>query len=195
MDNNLRQALTLNDADEGTYITLVLEISLPQSFVTDQIFTLVEFNSQFNLYVSDIGKLYCQCNDEKRESKSTILLNEYVRLCITIRHHPDLQEVCSERCDTGRPIVDLKRTFPLLIKEFNTFEQTFGDIQWRDKLNSESFYLPNRIEERAKAILQWLINRSERNIVVISYNLMLKAIFQLHNQLINMKNGEIKMMV
>ncbi|CAF4480701.1 unnamed protein product, partial [Rotaria sp. Silwood2] len=137
------------------------------------------------------GKLYCQCNDEKRESKSTIPLNEYIRLCITIRHHPNLQEVFSELCDTERLIVDLKRTFPSLIKELGTFEQTFGDIQWRHKLNSESFYLPNRIEERAKAILQWLINQSERNIVVISYNLMLKAIFQLHNQLIDTKNGDI----
>ncbi|CAF3829664.1 unnamed protein product [Rotaria sp. Silwood1] len=150
MDNNLRQALTLNDADEGTYITLVLEISLPQSFVTDQIFTLVEFNSQFNLYVSDIGKLYCQCNDEKCESKSTIPLNEYIRLCTIIRHHPDLREVCSERCDTGRPIVDLKRTFPLLIKELDTFEQTFGDIQWRDKLNSENLYLPKKFKNERK---------------------------------------------
>jgi hypothetical protein len=72
--------------------------------------------------------------------------------------HSGLQEVCSELCDTGRPIVDLQRTFPLLIKELNTFEQTFGDIQWRDKLNSESFY-------------------------------SLKALFQLHNQLIDIKNG------
>ncbi|CAF1358763.1 unnamed protein product [Rotaria sordida] len=58
----------------------------------------------------------------------------------------------------------------------------------------QSFYLPNRNEERAKAILQWLNNQTERNIVVISYNLMLKALFQLHNQLIDMKNDEITML-
>ncbi|CAF3330757.1 unnamed protein product [Rotaria sp. Silwood2] len=122
MGNNLRQILTLKNAGEGTYITLVLNISLPQWLVADQILTLVEFNSQINRYVPDTGKLYCQCNNEKHESKSTILLNEYIRLCITIRHHTDLQEVFSELCDTGRPIVDLRRIFPLLIKELGTFE-------------------------------------------------------------------------
>ncbi len=107
--------------------------------------------------------------------------------------HPDLQEVCTEPCDTGSSLNDLKVKFPSLCDELNTFEQTFGDTEWLDKGNPENIYSPNQIEERAKRFLQWLMNRSEQHIFVISHHFMLEKLLQGDsNQKLNLKNGEIR---
>jgi broad specificity phosphatase PhoE len=108
--------------------------------------------------------------------------------------HPDLQEKCSEPCDTGRPIVELKRDFPSLIEQLNVFETTFGDDDWRDKLNPASRYSPSRVDERARTMLRWLLDRPEEHLVVVSHNLMLKTIFQLHGKAVELRNGEVKKM-
>jgi broad specificity phosphatase PhoE len=107
--------------------------------------------------------------------------------------HPDLQEVCTEPCDIGSPIDDLKRKFPNLLNELNRFEETFGDNEWLDKINPDNIYSPKQIKERTKRFLHWLINRSEEHIFVISHNLMLQQLLQdKNNQKITLKNGEIK---
>jgi broad specificity phosphatase PhoE len=110
--------------------------------------------------------------------------------------HPYLQEVCSEPCDIGSPLNDLKEKFPSLENELNTFEETFGDSEWLDKTNPENIYSPKQIKERAKHFLHWLMNRSEQHIFVISHNLMLGQILrdEKNNQPIDLKNGEIKIM-
>lgn len=106
--------------------------------------------------------------------------------------HPDLQEVCREPCDVGRPIDELKRDFPSLNEQLETFRQTFGDEHWREKTRLDSFYHPDRIEERARRIRQWLIDRPEQRILVISHNLMIKSLFKLDNEHVDVKNGEIQ---
>jgi broad specificity phosphatase PhoE len=107
--------------------------------------------------------------------------------------HPDLQEVCNEPCDIGSSLNDLKIKFPSLFNELNIFEETFGDSEWLDKINPENIYSPKQIKERAKRFLQWLMNRSEEHIFVISHNLMLQQLLQdNNNQKINLENGEIK---
>jgi broad specificity phosphatase PhoE len=105
--------------------------------------------------------------------------------------HPYIQEVCSVPCDIGSPIDDLKKKFPTLSNELNLFEETFGDNEWRDKMNPESFYSPDRKKERATSFLHWLMNRSEQHIVVISHNLMLRELDQDKNQMRDLRNGEI----
>ena len=105
--------------------------------------------------------------------------------------HPDLQEVCSELCDVGSSVDILRTKLPSLLNELNTFEQTFGDVQWRDKINPESIYSPQRIEERAQRFHHWLKNRSEQHIFIISHDLMLRTLF--HNEVkTTLKNGEIR---
>jgi len=108
--------------------------------------------------------------------------------------HPDLQEVCTEPCDIGSPINDLKIKFPTLLNELNTFVETFGDSEWLDKINPENIYSPKQIKERAERFLHWIMNRSEENIFIISHNLMLQQLLQDTNnsQKIDFRNGEIK---
>ena len=106
--------------------------------------------------------------------------------------HPDLQEVCSVPCDVGRSVQDLKRDFPSLNEPLETFRQTFGDDEWREKNQRESFYHPDRIDERARRIRQWLIDRPEERILVISHNLMIQALFRLDGEQADMSNGEIR---
>lgn len=107
--------------------------------------------------------------------------------------HPDLQEVCTEPCDIGTPLNDLRIKFPSLFDELNIFEQTFGDNEWLDKINSENIYSPKQIKQRAKRFLQWLMNRPEQHIFVISHNLMLRELLQSdHTQQFSLNNGEIK---
>lgn len=110
--------------------------------------------------------------------------------------HPDLQEVCTEPCDTGSPIIDLKNKFPNLSNQLTIFGETFGDSEWLDKNNPENIYSPKKITERAKRFHQWLMNRSEENIFVISHNLMLRQLLQDNNttEKLELKNGEIKIM-
>ena len=105
--------------------------------------------------------------------------------------HPDLQEVCSESSDIGSSVDILKTKLPSLLNELNTFEQTFGDVEWRDKINSESIYSPKRIEERVLRFHHWLKNRSEQHIFIISHALMLRTLF--HNEVKTaLQNGEIR---
>jgi broad specificity phosphatase PhoE len=107
--------------------------------------------------------------------------------------HPDLQEVCTEPCDIGSPVDDLKIKFPILLDELNTFGQAFGDKEWLDKINPENIYSPKQIQERAKRFHNWLMNRSEKHIFVISHNIMLQQLLQdTSTQKISFKNGEIK---
>jgi broad specificity phosphatase PhoE len=107
--------------------------------------------------------------------------------------HPDLQEVCTEPCDIGSPVDDLKIKFPILLDELNTFGQAFGDKEWLDKINPENIYSPKQIQERAKRFHNWLVNRSEKHIFVISHNIMLQQLLQdTSTQKISFKNGEIK---
>jgi len=108
--------------------------------------------------------------------------------------HPDLQEVSNEPCDIGSPLNDLKIKFPSLSNELDIFEETFGDTKWLDKVNPENIYSPKQIKERTKRFLNWLMNRSEEHIFVISHNLMLQQLLQHNNnnQKIDIKNGEIK---
>ena len=106
--------------------------------------------------------------------------------------HPDLQEVCSVPCDVGRPVEELKRDFPSLNEPLDAFRQAFGDEQWREKHQRESFYHPDRIDERARKIRQWLIDRPEERILVISHNLMIQALFRLDGEEADMSNGEIR---
>ncbi len=108
---------------------------------------------------------------------------------ISLIIHPDLQEVCTEPCDIGSPLNDLKLKFPSLLNELNTFKETFGDSEWLNKINPDNIYSPKQIKQRTKRFLHWLMNRSEQHIFVISHNLMLQ---QLIHDKINLKNGEIK---
>ena len=108
------------------------------------------------------------------------------RLDIPLIIHPYLQEKCTEPCDTGSSIQDLKQKFPNLIEQLSTFDEH----EWLDKLNPESIYSPERIIERCQRFLDWIRTRSEENIFVISHNLLLK---QLCNQKSDFKNGEIKL--
>ncbi|CAF1129782.1 unnamed protein product [Adineta steineri] len=123
----------------------------------------------------------------------TYLLVFNDRRTVPLIIHPDLQEVCTEPCDMGSPLNDLKTKFPNLSNEFNTFEQTFGDIEWLNKIHPDNIYSPQQIEQRSKRFLDWLMNRSEKHIFVISHNLMLQKLLQNDNkQKIEFKNGEIK---
>ncbi|CAF3783422.1 unnamed protein product [Rotaria sp. Silwood1] len=107
--------------------------------------------------------------------------------------HPDIQEVCTEPCDTGRSINQLMIKFPNLCDQLNKMEKTFGDSEWLDKTNPESSYSPKQIKQRAKRFLQWLNNRPEKHIFIISHNLMLKELIQGDsNQRFNLQNGEIR---
>ncbi|UJR08427.1 hypothetical protein I4U23_012697 [Adineta vaga] len=107
--------------------------------------------------------------------------------------HPDLQEVCNEPCDIGSPLNDLKTKFPTLLNEFDVFEDTFGGNEWLEKNDLESIYSPKQIQQRTKRFLQWLMNRSEKHIFIISHNLMLQELLPKEkNRKINLKNGEIK---
>jgi broad specificity phosphatase PhoE len=108
--------------------------------------------------------------------------------------HPDLQEVNIVECDMGSPMDDLKIKFPILLNELNTFGETFGDLDWLDKTTPGSIYSPEQIKERGKRFLQWIRNRPEENIFVISHNLVLQQFLQDSNnrRKITLKNGEIK---
>ncbi|CAF2958972.1 unnamed protein product [Rotaria sp. Silwood2] len=131
-------------------------------------------------------------------SPLTRALQTYLLVFNTQNHtpliiHPDLQEVCTEPCDIGRSINQLMIKFPSLFDQLKTMEQTFGNIEWLDKTNPESTYSPKQIKQRAKRFLQWLINRSEQHIFIISHNLMLKELIQGDNQQrFNLHNGEIR---
>ena len=107
--------------------------------------------------------------------------------------HPDLQEVCSEPCDVGSSVDDLKKKFPILSDELDTFERTFGDSGWLDKINPENIYSPKQVKKRTERLLHWLMNRSEKHIFVISHNLFLRELLRSDNDPeIDLKNGEIK---
>ena len=135
------------------------------------------------------------CSPLTRTLQTYLLLSDADdRRDIPLILHPDLQEKCSEPCDVGRPVAELKREFPSLVKELNVFEETFGDEEWRDKLTPSSRYSPSRIAERAKSILRWLLDRPEEHLLVISHNLMLKALFELHGQSVDLRNGQMKTM-
>lgn len=133
------------------------------------------------------------CSPLTRTLQTYLLLtDDEQRRQIPLIIHPDLQEKCSEPCDNGRPIVELKRDFPSLINPLTVFEETFGDEEWRDKVNPSSRYSPTRVEERARAMLRWLLDRPEEHLLVISHNLMLKVLFQLHGETVELRNGELK---
>ena len=119
----------------------------------------------------------------------TYLLTFDNRRSIPLIIHPDLQEKCTELCDIGSPLVDLYRKFPDLSNELKTFEETFGSSEWLDKVNPESIYSPKQIKQRIKRFHQWLMNRPEEHIFVISHNLLLKDLLQGSN----LQNGEIQM--
>ena len=122
----------------------------------------------------------------------TYLLVFHNRRNLPLIIHPDLQEVCSEPCDLGSPFVDLQKKFSDLAKELDGFRSTFGDNEWLEKINPESIYSPKQIKERAKRFHQWLMNRPEETIFVISHNLMLKEL--LTNEKNDIQNGEIRRM-
>ncbi len=121
----------------------------------------------------------------------TYLLTFHNRKNLPLIIHPDLQEICSEPCDIGSSLFDLHKKFPGLSNELKTFEETFGDHEWLDKNNPESIYSPKQIKQRAKRFHQWLMNRSEEHIFIISHNLMLNELLT-DSQKIGLQNGEMK---
>lgn len=117
----------------------------------------------------------------------TYLLLFHHQLSIPFIIHPDLQEVCSDVCDVGSPLEILRERFPNLIDALNIFEQTFGPNDWLEKSKPNSLYSPQQVKTRAQRFHQWLMNRPEKNIIVISHNLMLGELLDA-----SFKNGEIK---
>ena len=126
----------------------------------------------------------------------TYLLLFHQRTHIPLIIHPDLQEVCSEICDVGSPLNILREKFPSLSKSLTTFEETFGANDWLEKQNPESLYSPKQVKTRAKRFHQWLINRPETTILVISHNLMLAELLSdpTRKEKLALKNGELKTM-
>ncbi|CAF0877049.1 unnamed protein product [Adineta ricciae] len=132
------------------------------------------------------------CSPLKR-TLQTYLLMFGNRRNLPLIIHPDIQEVCNEPCDTGSSVEDLKKTFPTLTSELDVFEQTFGGVEWLEKTKVTSIYSLHQVEQRRKRFLQWLMNRPERHIFVISHNLMLQELIcGDRNEKIDIKNGEIK---
>lgn len=107
--------------------------------------------------------------------------------------HPDLQEIFCEPSDIGSSVEELRKRFPSLINELNTFTQTFGENEWLEKTNPENIYSPERLEERKKRLLNWILNRPEKNIFIISHNVMLKAfLYNDRDHKYDFQNGEIR---
>jgi broad specificity phosphatase PhoE len=106
----------------------------------------------------------------------TYLLIFHHRKDLPLIIHPDLQEISSEPCDIGSSLVDLHKKFSNLSNELKIFEQTFGDHDWLDKINPESIYSSKQIKQRTKRFHQWLMNRSEEHIFVISHHSILNEL-------------------
>ena len=105
--------------------------------------------------------------------------------------HPDAQEILEKPCDTGRPIVELREKFPILINELNKFETMFAGFEWLNKSDPSNLYHPQRIHERILRLLRWLVERPEKSIVVISHGLLIKEIFRRQGQDVHLSNGAV----
>lgn len=135
------------------------------------------------------------CSPLTRTLQTYLLLFQQ-RTNIPLIIHPDLQEVCSDVCDVGSPLDILREKFPNLSDALKTFEESFGPVDWLEKRKPDSLYSPKQVKIRAQRFHQWLMNRPEKNIVVISHNLMLGELLadSSKNEKLDLKNGELKMM-
>ncbi|CAF3295207.1 unnamed protein product [Rotaria socialis] len=140
--------------------------------------------------IPSIDLIVCSPLTRTLETSLLVFKNQYPSPFII---HPDLQEVCTEPCDIGSSVDQLKIKFPSLSNELDMFTQTFGDTEWLDKMNPDNIYSPTRIKERVKRLLDWLLNRVEKHIFIISHGLMLKEfLYGGNDQKYNFKNGEIR---
>ncbi|CAF4681489.1 unnamed protein product, partial [Rotaria sp. Silwood2] len=65
--------------------TIILNISIPQWPIMDEKLTLIILNSKADIYITHTGKIRLQCNGTENESNSTVMLNEYFNLFISVQ--------------------------------------------------------------------------------------------------------------
>ena len=74
-------------SEEWFEYTLILDISFPQRPIATEKLTVIKFNPQCEMYVAHNGK-FCLIYDGKGyRSNSTIIFNDYFRLCISAQRH------------------------------------------------------------------------------------------------------------
>ncbi|CAF4616556.1 unnamed protein product, partial [Rotaria sp. Silwood2] len=65
--------------------TIILNISIPQLPIMDEKLTLIILNSKAEIYITHTGKICLQYNGTENESNSTVMLNEYFNLFISVQ--------------------------------------------------------------------------------------------------------------
>ena len=65
--------------------TFILDISVPRWPVTDEKLTLITLNPMCDIFISHEGKLCLRIHETKNQSDSTIILNEYFRLFVSVQ--------------------------------------------------------------------------------------------------------------
>lgn len=81
--------------------------------------------------------------------------------------HAGWQENSAKACDTGSPIKDVAREFPLI--DFEAVDEAFP-AKLKDNGGDKYRYRKDKLLARAQSVLEELYNRPEKAIVVVSHS-------------------------
>ena len=138
-------------ADPWSSYVLIMDISIPQWPRTKEKLTLVNLNDKCTLSITDEGKLELVTNDKEHLSKSTVVLNEYIRLCVAVLEKTVVVYVNKVPEITAETPVDQLQIKSNHIELFKQTDNTTNDSTSNDtvRLSLKSFTYINQQLARA----------------------------------------------